>query len=202
MVEVAIGFGVLFILLFLEVPIAFGMALVGYFGLVHFLNTNAALSVIGNEAFGQILNYDFAVLPLFILMGNFIARSGISNDLYDASNAWVGHTRGGLATATIVACGRVRVVAGDLGDHDQGRDAVDAPLRLRRFAGGGLDRGGRHARHPDPAVGRAGLLRDHDRHRHRQAVRRRPAAGHPRHPALHLGDRHRHPDQPGTRPPR
>jgi TRAP-type C4-dicarboxylate transport system permease large subunit len=112
MTAVAIGFVVLFVLLFLEVPIAFGMGLVGYFGLVYFLDTNAALSVIGNEAFGQILKYDFAVLPLFILMGNFIARSGISNDLYDASNAWVGHTRGGLATATIVACGGFSAVCG------------------------------------------------------------------------------------------
>ncbi len=93
-------------------PIAFGMGIVGYFGLVHFLSTDAALSVIGNEAFGNILNYDFAVLPMFVLMGNFIARSGISNDLYDASNAWFGHTRGGLATATIVACGGFSAVCG------------------------------------------------------------------------------------------
>ena len=78
------------------------MALVGFAGLVYYIDVHAAMSVVGNEAFGQILNYDFAVLPLFILMGNFIAQSRISNDLYDASNAWVGHTRGGLATATLL----------------------------------------------------------------------------------------------------
>lgn len=112
MIEVAIAFVVLFLLLFLEVPIAFGMALVGFLGLIHFLDVHAAFSVVGNEAFGQILKYDFAVLPLFILMGNFIAQSRISNDLYDASHAWVGHTRGGLATATIMACGGFSAVCG------------------------------------------------------------------------------------------
>jgi C4-dicarboxylate transporter DctM subunit len=60
--------------------------------------------VVGNEAFGQIVKYEFAVLPLFIPMGNFIAQSRISFDLYKASNVWVGHTPGGLASASVVAC--------------------------------------------------------------------------------------------------
>ena len=112
MLEVAIAFVVLFILLFLEVPIAFGMALVGFLGLVHFLEFGPAMAAVGTDAFGQILNAEFAVLPLFIVMGNFIAQSRISNDLYDASNAWLGHTRGGLATATIAACGGFSAVCG------------------------------------------------------------------------------------------
>ncbi len=112
MIEVAIAFVVLFILLFLEVPIAFGMGLVGFVGLIHYLDMGPALAAVGTDAFGQILNAEFAVLPLFILMGNFIAQSRISNDLYDASNAWLGHTRGGLATATIAACGGFSAVCG------------------------------------------------------------------------------------------
>lgn len=112
MIEVGIGFAVLFVLLFLEVPIAFGMGLVGVAGLAWFRGWDAALAVVGNEAFGQLLHYDFAVLPLFILMGNFIAQSGVSADLYKAANAWVGHTRGGLASATIVASGGFSAVCG------------------------------------------------------------------------------------------
>ncbi|MEQ8702232.1 MAG: TRAP transporter large permease [Bauldia litoralis] len=112
MAEVAVGFAVLFLLLFLEVPIAFGMAIVGVAGLAWFRGWEPALTVIGNEAFGQLLHYDFAVLPLFILMGNFIAQSGVSRDLYSAAHAWVGHTPGGLASATIVASGGFSAVCG------------------------------------------------------------------------------------------
>jgi tripartite ATP-independent transporter DctM subunit len=56
--------------------------------------------------------HTFTVLPLFILMGNFIARARISHDLYAASNAFLGHYRGGLAMATIAACGGFSAVCG------------------------------------------------------------------------------------------
>jgi tripartite ATP-independent transporter DctM subunit len=52
------------------------------------------------------------VLPLFILMGNFVNHSGLSRQLYDASNAFVGHRRGGLAMATILASGGFAAVCG------------------------------------------------------------------------------------------
>src|SRR5690606_16291628 len=54
----------------------------------------------------------FSVLPLFILMGSFVHRAQLSEDLYDAANAWVGHWRGGLATATIATCGAFAAVSG------------------------------------------------------------------------------------------
>ncbi len=49
---------------------------------------------------------------MFILMGNFVARSGIADDLYAACNAFVGHRRSGLAMATIMACGGFAAVCG------------------------------------------------------------------------------------------
>src|SRR3546814_14292491 len=52
------------------------------------------------------------VVPLFILMGAFVTRAGLSEELYTASNAFVGHWRGGLAMATIVACGGFSAVCG------------------------------------------------------------------------------------------
>ncbi len=58
------------------------------------------------------MNYGFSVLPLFILMGTFIHRAQLSEDLYDATNAWLGHRRGGLAMATIAACGAFAAVSG------------------------------------------------------------------------------------------
>ncbi len=112
MEAVLLGFGALFVLLLLQVPIAFGMALVGTVGFAHYIGFLPALRSIGNTATDMVMVYDFSVLPLFILMGNFVARSGISQDLYEASNAWLGHKRGGLAMATIVACGGFSAVCG------------------------------------------------------------------------------------------
>jgi tripartite ATP-independent transporter DctM subunit len=112
MLAVTIGFIVLFVLLLLRIPIAFGMAIVGTFGFAYYVGLSPALSSIGNTATDMVMVYDFSVLPLFVLMGNFVARSGISYDLYEASNRWLGHRRGGLAMATIVACGGFSAVCG------------------------------------------------------------------------------------------
>lgn len=109
---VLVGFVALFVLLFLQVPISFGMAIVGTFGFAYFVGLAPALSSIGTTATDMVMLYDFSVLPLFVLMGNFVARSGISHDLYEASNRWLGHRRGGLAMATIVACGGFSAVCG------------------------------------------------------------------------------------------
>jgi len=109
---VIVGFVALFILLFLQVPISFGMAIVGTFGFAYFVGLAPALRSIGTTATDMVMLYDFSVLPLFVLMGNFVARSGISYDLYEASNRWLGHRRGGLAMATIVACGGFSAVCG------------------------------------------------------------------------------------------
>ncbi|MEE2971391.1 MAG: TRAP transporter large permease [Pseudomonadota bacterium] len=109
---VLVGFVALFALLFLQVPISFGMAIVGTFGFAYFVGLAPALRSIGTTATDMVMLYDFSVLPLFVLMGNFVARSGISQDLYEASNRWLGHRRGGLAMATIVACGGFSAVCG------------------------------------------------------------------------------------------
>ena len=112
MEAVVVGFIALFALLFLRVPIAFGMGLVGTLGFAWFVGLAPAMRSIGNTATDMVMVYDFSVLPLFVLMGNFVARSGISQDLYEASNKWLGHRRGGLAMATIVACGGFSAVCG------------------------------------------------------------------------------------------
>jgi tripartite ATP-independent transporter DctM subunit len=111
-VVVLIGFALLFLLLFFEIPIAFGMGFVGFLGFAYLVGVTPALRGIGQIASDTVFNYEFSVLPLFILMGNFVAYSRISQELYDASHAWFGHQRGGLATATIVACAGFSAVCG------------------------------------------------------------------------------------------
>ena len=108
----SIGFLALFVLLFLGAPIAFGLLLVGFIGFAVLQGLDPALSMVGQIAFTTVLNEELSVIPLFILMGGFIAVSRLSDDLYAAANALLGHLRGGLAMATVVACAGFASVCG------------------------------------------------------------------------------------------
>jgi C4-dicarboxylate transporter, DctM subunit len=111
--EIALlGFGALTILMTIGVPIAFAMALVGTGGIAVLLGPMPALAMLGQIPVSNTMSYELSVVPMFILMGNFVARSGIAADLYAACNAFVGHRRGGLAMATIMACGGFAAVCG------------------------------------------------------------------------------------------
>jgi C4-dicarboxylate transporter, DctM subunit len=112
MIESLTGFTVLLALVFLRVPIALAMAIVGYVGFGYFVNFVAAGKLVASMAYEVGLNYELSVVPLFVLMGNFVARAGLSEELYNASNSFLGHRRGGLAMATIVACGGFSAVCG------------------------------------------------------------------------------------------
>lgn len=112
MLEALIGFAVMLGLTFLRLPIAFSMGLVGFLGFTYMVNTTAALSMVGTVAFETGMSYTLSIVPLFILMGNLVTRAGLSNELYHASYAFLGHRRGGLAMATILACGGFSSICG------------------------------------------------------------------------------------------
>ena len=112
MIEAAIGFGAMLALVFLRVPIAIGMGLVGFAGFAAIVNSKAALAMVAALTYETGINYTLSVVPLFILMGAFVTRAGLSSELYDASYAFLGHLRGGLAMATIIACGGFSAVCG------------------------------------------------------------------------------------------
>ncbi|RTE64832.1 TRAP transporter large permease [Amphritea opalescens] len=115
-----IGFAVLLLIIFARVPLGFAMALVGVCGFayvqqVEFGNPrgwSAALNMVSQVSFETGLSYSLSVVPLFILMGNFITEAGLSSQLYRASNAFLGHFKGGLALATVVSCGAFSAVCG------------------------------------------------------------------------------------------
>ena len=107
-----IGFAVLLALVFLRMPIAFAMGLVGYLGFGYISGYGPALSMAGTLVSDTVLNYELSVVPMFILMGNLVARAGLSSELYDASHSFLGHRRGGLSMATIVACGGFSAICG------------------------------------------------------------------------------------------
>jgi tripartite ATP-independent transporter DctM subunit len=107
-----VGLAVLLVLSFARVPIAFSMILVGFGGMVQVIGSRGAMANVGQTAFDAAVNYELSVVPLFILMGNFVTRARLSEELYTASNAFLGHRRGGLAMATVVACGGFSAICG------------------------------------------------------------------------------------------
>lgn len=112
MIETLIGFAVLFTLLFFGLPIGFGMMLVGVAGFAWIVGWGPAFAMFGQLAYETSLSYSLTVLPLFILMGNFITQSRLSEELYNLAYAYLGHRRGGLAMATLVACGGFGAICG------------------------------------------------------------------------------------------
>lgn len=95
-----------------RVPIAFGMILVGGVGVTILNGPGIFLSQLKDLAYLQFSIYDLSVIPMFVLMGNIASRSGLSQELFRAANAWVGWARGGVAMSAIVACAGFGAVCG------------------------------------------------------------------------------------------
>ncbi|MCC6947252.1 MAG: TRAP transporter large permease [Bradyrhizobiaceae bacterium] len=112
MTQTLTAFAILFAILFFGLPLGFAMGLVGLIAFMIAMGSNAAAAMVAQITWDTLSNYSLSVLPLFILMGNFVNHSGLSRDLYDTSNAFIGHRRGGLAMATILACGGFASVCG------------------------------------------------------------------------------------------
>ena len=107
-----IGIGVLFLLMFLRMPIGFAMALVGFAGFIYLGSLQGALYIMGTETFSNVSSYTLSVLPLFMLMGQFAFHSGISDKLFRTAHKWLGHLPGGLAMATIAGCAAFGAICG------------------------------------------------------------------------------------------
>ncbi len=112
MTAAALAFLGMLALLFVGVPIGLAMGLVGFLGFAILVGLDPARYLVGQIVFDNVMNYGFSVLPLFILMGNFVARSKLAEELFDAAHAFIGHLRGGLAMATIIAAGAFSAVCG------------------------------------------------------------------------------------------
>lgn len=118
-----IGFAILLALIVIvRIPIAFAMGFVGFFGFAYLqglgfdnlfdFRWTGALSMAANRVIDTAQEYGLSVIPLFILMGNLVTKSGLSQELYQASYAFLGHRKGGLSMATVVACGGFSAICG------------------------------------------------------------------------------------------
>lgn len=102
----------LFVLIFMRMPIALAMALAGVVGYIQ-LSSFASLQFYLSTAWvDKFMSYDFAIVPLFILMGHLATRSGISASIFNAARAWIGHMRGGLAMAAVAGCALFGSISG------------------------------------------------------------------------------------------
>ena len=107
-----IGFVAVFALMLLRVPVGMAMGLVGVCGYSYIAGSGPALKLIGQTSMRTVTDYTFGVIPMFMLMGAFVSVSGVSRELFRAANAFIGHLRGGLGMATVIACGGFAAICG------------------------------------------------------------------------------------------
>ncbi len=112
MTEASLGLLAMLILAFARVPLAIAMGLVGFAGLWWMRGLNPAMASVTSTVYESGFEYTLSVVPLFILMGNFVTRAGMSRELYRAAYTLVGHFRGGLGMATVMACAGFGSVCG------------------------------------------------------------------------------------------
>ncbi len=106
------GFVLLFVLMAVRVPIGFAMALVGILGFGAVTSPEAAIRLLSQSSLTQVTANNLSVIPMFILMGAFTTAAGMSRELFRAAHAWFGHLPGGLAMATVAACGGFAAING------------------------------------------------------------------------------------------
>ncbi|MGB0632198.1 MAG: TRAP transporter large permease [Alphaproteobacteria bacterium] len=127
-----IGFVALLVVAFLGFPLGLSMLLTGFVGVGLLRGWEPALETVAQQIIDVALNTNFAVLPMFLLMGTFVYRAALSNDLYDCANAWFGHFKGGLALATVAACGGFSAISGSSAATAATMAKVAVPS-MRRF---------------------------------------------------------------------
>ena len=106
------GLGLMFLLIALHVPIGISMGLTGVLGCAYYVGWASAMSLLEIEVSGIIANDQLALVAIFLLMGSFANVGGLAGDIYRLAYALVGHWRGGLAMATVAACGGFGAVCG------------------------------------------------------------------------------------------
>lgn len=107
------GFAVMLLAIFLRIPIGAAMGMTGFVGTWILLGTpNAPLSQLKTLTYDTFSSYSLSIVPLFLLMGQFATKSGMSAALFQAASDWLGHRRGGVAMAAVGACAGFGAVCG------------------------------------------------------------------------------------------
>jgi len=114
MTEALVGLALMMVLALLRIPIAISMGVIGFLGVAYMRDWNfaPAFAMVETKVYETGRNYTLSVVPLFILMGNFVTRAGMSQQLFRAAYTCIGHLRGGLAMATVCACAGFGAICG------------------------------------------------------------------------------------------
>ncbi|TXL71976.1 TRAP transporter permease [Vineibacter terrae] len=107
-----IGFVALFALMLLRVPVGIAMGFVGLVGFGYLAGPGPAMNLLAQSPIRTATSGEFAVIPMFLLMGALASTSGMSRELFRAANSFLGHFKGGLGIATIAACGGFAAICG------------------------------------------------------------------------------------------
>lgn len=105
--------GLCFVLIFLGVHVASGMAVAALLGISLLIGSGASLTSLGTTTVDVASNETWSVVPLFTWMGLIVVASGFADALYKAAYRWIGHLPGGLASASTVACAGLSSIVGD-----------------------------------------------------------------------------------------
>jgi C4-dicarboxylate transporter DctM subunit len=105
-------FAAMMLLIVLRMPIAIALFLGGAIGFAMIAGVDPLLGLLNEAPYSRVATHSLTVIPLFILMGQFASRGGISQALYRSARAWVGHYRGGIAMATIGGCAAFGAICG------------------------------------------------------------------------------------------
>ena len=137
----ALGFGLMFALMAVRVPIGIAMGISGVVGFGLIAGVTPALNLLANVPLSVVTDYNLSVIPMFILMGALCSSAGMSTELFRASMAWVGHRRGGLALATIGACAGFAAINGSSVATAATMSQVALPEMRKAGYDGGLSAG-------------------------------------------------------------
>ena len=107
-----IGLVIMFALMILGMPIAFAMLLAGVLGNAYLLSIQASTHLLSTNVWSQFSSYSLSVIPLFVLMGQFAYRAGVTERLYQAAYTWFGRLPGGLAGTTVFASAGFSAICG------------------------------------------------------------------------------------------
>jgi tripartite ATP-independent transporter DctM subunit len=108
-----VGIVCLMLVLFVTgMPVGFAMAIVGFCGFCAIVSFKAGLGMLSTDVWNIFSSYGLTTIPLFIFMGQIAFHSGANAKLYDTAYKWIGHIRGGMAMATVMACAGFAAICG------------------------------------------------------------------------------------------
>ena len=107
------SFPIMLLLIFIRIPIGLAMLVCGLVGAwIIYGSVDPILNQLKQISYSTFSNYNLSVIPLFLLMGQFAALGGLSQALFKAAEAWIGHRKGGVAMAAVGACAGFGAICG------------------------------------------------------------------------------------------